>query len=339
MRRAFLKFKPGERNTPVKALSVFSGGLDSMLASELVSRQGIEVTALFFETPFFTSHRARKSAASMDLPIKVIDITERHLEIVKNPKFGHGVNMNPCIDCHALMFRLAGEMLDREKAQFIISGEVLGQRPMSQNRRSLSLVAAESGMKGLLLRPLSAKLLPPTIPEQEGWVDRQELMDFSGRSRKPQMALAQKFHIHDYPAPAGGCLLTDIVFSRRLRDLLKANSNPSPNEIELLKTGRHFRLDKHSKIIVGRNQAENQIIGSLAQRDDLILDTLSVPGPTVLLSGEAGGEIEELAAVIAVSYSDARDDRPGEVVIRKGNIDRIIMVKGKDKKEFKKFMI
>jgi len=310
-----------------------------MLASELIRNQGIEVMALFFETPFFSSHRAKISAASMDLPIKVFDISERHFEIVKNPKYGHGENMNPCIDCHALMFRIAGEMLPREKAQFIISGEVLGQRPMSQNRKALSLVADESGMKGLLLRPLSAKLLPMTIPEKEGWVVREQLMGFSGRSRKPQMELAQKYHIDDYPSPAGGCLLTDIVFSRRLKDLLKADSNPSKKAIELLKTGRHFRLDNQTKMIVGRNQTENQVIRSLSQESDLILDTISVPGPTVLLCGKQTKDLEKLAAVIAVSYSDAKDDNISDVVIQKGNSEKTIKAKGKNKKEFRKFMI
>jgi tRNA U34 2-thiouridine synthase MnmA/TrmU len=331
--------KPIKRKSNLKALSVFSGGLDSILASELIRNQGIEVVAICFETPFFSSHRAKISAASMGLPLKVMDISERHLEIVKNPKYGHGGNMNPCIDCHALMFRIAGEMLPIEKAKFIISGEVLGQRPMSQNRKALSLVAVESGMKGLLLRPLSAKLLPLTIPEKEGWVDREQLMGFSGRSRKPQMKLAQEYQIDDYPSPAGGCLLTDMVFSKRLKDLLTENINPTKNAIELLKTGRHFRLDSHTKIVVGRNQAENQVILSRAQENDLILDTVSVPGPTVLLSGEKTEDLEQLAAVIAVSYSDAKDDELSEVVVREHNKEKTIKIKGKDKKEFKKLMI
>jgi len=310
-----------------------------MLSSELIRDQGVEVVAIFFETPFFSSHRAKISAESMDLPFKVLDITERHFEIVKNPKHGHGENMNPCIDCHALMFRIAGEMLSAEKAQFIISGEVLGQRPMSQNRKALSIVADESGLKGLLLRPLSAKLLPLTIPEKEGWVDREQLMGFSGRSRKPQMALARQYRMDDYPSPAGGCLLTDIVFSNRLKDLLTDNRNPSKKEIELLKTGRHFRLDSQTKLVVGRNQTENQVIRSLSDESDLILDTLSVPGPTVLLSGKKTRDLEKLAAMIAVSYSDAKDDKISEVVIRKGGSEKTIRIKGKDKKEFRKLMI
>jgi tRNA U34 2-thiouridine synthase MnmA/TrmU len=204
----------------MKALCVFSGGLDSMLASELIRAQGIEVLALFFETPFFASPQARKSAESIALPIKVVDITDTHLEMLKNPRHGYGGHMNPCIDCHALMIRTAGEMLEQEGASFIITGEVMGQRPMSQNLKALSMVASESGFQKLILRPLSAKRLPITLPEEEGWVDRERLLGFSGRSRKPQMELAERLHITEYPSPAGGCLLTDEVFSRRLKDPL-----------------------------------------------------------------------------------------------------------------------
>ena len=179
----------------MKALCVFSGGLDSMLAAELIRAQGVDVLALFFETPFFSSKKAKKSALHLDLPLKVIDMTGRHLEVVRSPKHGYGGNMNPCIDCHALMFRIAGEMLEGEGASFVVTGEVLGQRPMSQNKGSLDLVASESGLGGFLMRPLSAKHLPITDPEKRGWVNRNMLMDFQGRSRKPQMELANVLNI------------------------------------------------------------------------------------------------------------------------------------------------
>ena len=175
-----------------------------MLAAELIRAQGIEVLALFFETPFFASPKARKSAQSIDLPIKVVDITDRHMQMLKNPKHGYGGHMNPCIDCHTLMIRIAGEMLEQEGASFIITGEVLGQRPMSQNLKALSMVAFESGFQKLLLRPLSAKRLPVTLPEEKGWVDREKLLGFSGRSRKPQMELARRLDMKDYPSTAGG---------------------------------------------------------------------------------------------------------------------------------------
>src|SRR4030042_2624974 len=206
----------------MKALLVFSGGLDSLLAAQVIRAQDIDVLGLFFETPFFSSEKAKQSAAEIHLPLKIVDLTESHLRIVRKPKHGHGGNMNHCIDCHALMLRSAGDLLEKEEASFIISGEVLGQRPMSQNFKALSIVAKESGFNGLILRPLCAQHLPVTVPEERGWVKREELLSLSGRSRKPQMELAGKLNIRHYPSPAGGCLLTDPVFSRRLRDLFSS---------------------------------------------------------------------------------------------------------------------
>ena len=323
----------------MKALCVFSGGLDSMVATELIRAQGIEVLGLFFETPFFSSPTALRSAQNRNLPIKVIDIWGRHLEILKNPKHGYGENMNPCIDCHTLMIRKAGEMLEEERASFIVTGEVLGQRPMSQNRKSLSIVASESGFEGLILRPLSAKRLPVTIPEERGWVKRDELMGFSGRSRKPQMALAKKLNIEEYPSPAGGCLLTDKEFSRRLRDLLSSDAPFERRDIELLKLGRHFRIGSKTKLIVGRNRNENQTIRSLSKEKDLLLTTVSVPGPTVLASGDITPEVEARAASMTVSYSDAGDDELTELRLTSKGKDKNQMAKGGDKKEFRHYMI
>jgi len=322
----------------MKALSVFSGGLDSILAAEIIRRLGIDVQALFFETPFFTSAKAKETADAVKLPIRIVDITERHLEVVKNPLHGYGGNMNPCIDCHALMFRIAGELMQEEGASFIITGEVLGQRPMSQNRNALSVVEKQSGMERLILRPLSAKHLPMTIPEESGWVKREDLMDFSGRSRKPQMALAKRLNITKYPSPAGGCLLTDEIFSRRLKDLMSFNPLFEMREIELLKTGRHFRINPKTKLIVGRKEDENDAIALLAKEDDLLLTTPSVPGPDVLVTGAITPAVEELAAVITVSYSDAKT---GETLINikhKGK-DKLIMSRGREKEALKKYMI
>lgn len=217
----------------MKALSVFSGGLDSMLATQLIRAQNIDVQAIFFETPFFSPNKAAKSAETIGVPFTVIDITEEHLEIVKKPVHGHGGNMNPCIDCHALMFRTALKMLEQENAGFIFTGEVLGQRPMSQNRKALDIIEKEVGVEGLVVRPLSAKCLPVTIPEKKGWIDREKLMGLSGRSRKPQIKLAEEFNIKEYPSPAGGCLLTDKIFSNRLRDLFSSENGFEIREIEL----------------------------------------------------------------------------------------------------------
>ncbi len=310
-----------------------------MLAAALIRAQGIDVLALFFETPFFTSPQARKSARSIDLPLKVIDITTKHLEMLQNPKHGYGVNLNPCIDCHALMLRSAGEMLSEEGARFIISGEVLGQRPMSQNRKALSIVAAESGFEGLILRPLSAKRLPLTIPEESGWVNRDELMGFAGRSRKPQMTLAQRFGIAEYPSPAGGCLLTDKVFSRRLMDLGGLHPEHGLRDIELLKLGRHFRIGPRTKLVVGRNEAENQAIESMAKDDDLLLRTVSIPGPTVLAVGELAPEWAQMAVAITVAYSDADDDELTEVRLTGRGPDRVAQTRKVGKEAFKGFMI
>jgi tRNA-specific 2-thiouridylase len=323
----------------MRALSVFSGGLDSILAAEVIRAQDIEVLALYFETPFFPSAKARKSAAAINLPIKVIDIFEDHIEIVKKPRHGYGENMNPCIDCHTLMFSKAGEMLEKEGADFVITGEVLGQRPMSQNRGSLARIASESGYDGLILRPLSAKLLPATIPEQKGWVNREALMDWSGRTRKPQMALAKDLNIKDYPSPAGGCLLTDGIFSRRLRDLFHTESHLDRRDIELLKLGRLFRLGPRTRLIVGRNRKENQAIQSLSTGDDVLLRTVSVPGPTVLVLGEFNDEWLGLAAAITVSYSDADDDDMTEVRMTGKGMDRVFPSKGRGKDSFKGYMI
>jgi len=323
----------------MKALCVYSGGLDSMLAAELIRAQGIDVLALFFETPFFTSEKAGKSAREMGLSFKVVNITKRHLEIVKHPKHGYGNNMNPCIDCHALMFRIAGEMLEQEGADFVFSGEVLGQRPMSQNKRSLSLVALESGLEGLLLRPLSAKNLPPTIPEKKRWVMRDLLMDFRGRSRKPQIELAKNLDISEYPSPAGGCLLTENAFSLRLKDLLSARHDPDLGEIEVLKLGRHFRLDIQTKAVVGRNKRENEALTALKNNKDILLVSMSVPGPTVLVSGDYSNESLELAAEITVAYSDAKIGENISVRVIGGLDDEISVTGVRDKAEFRSYMI
>ena len=323
----------------MKAICVFSGGLDSILAAELIRAQDIDVLALFFETPFFKADRAMVSARSMNLPFKVVDITKRHLEVVKHPKHGYGGNMNPCIDCHALMFRIAGEMLESEDATFIFSGEVMGQRPMSQNKKALALVAKESGLNELLLRPLSAKCLPPTIPEKEGWVKRENLKGFQGRSRKPQMSMAADLAINDYPAPAGGCLLTERGFSRRLKDLLTSNPEVIVPQLEILKLGRHFRLNDHVKIVVGRNKRENEKMKALAVKEDIILNTVSVPGPTVLMSGDLlAGSIPQ-AVQITLSYSDAQEGEIQDVRVVGPGVNRVLTGTVPDKVIFKELMI
>jgi len=323
----------------MKALCVYSGGLDSSLAAAVIRAQSVEVLALFFETPFFSSGRAKKSARASGLPFRVVNITDRHLQILKNPRHGYGQHMNPCIDCHTLMFRIAGELLEEEGAQFVVTGEVLGQRPMSQNKGALNLIARESGLGERLLRPLSAKHLPITLPEKEGWVDREKLLDFKGRTRKPQMALAEQLNLTDYPAPAGGCLLTEKGFSNRLRDLLSSKADPEVRELELLKIGRHFRVAPHCKLIVGRNKRENDTIEALAGDQDLIFATVSVPGPVVLVSGKDCGDFLSLAAAVTAAYSDAQGQEEVGLRAGKGRFERRMVVTAGDKAEFRDFIL
>jgi tRNA U34 2-thiouridine synthase MnmA/TrmU len=323
----------------MKALAVFSGGLDSLLAAQLIRAQGIDVLALFFETPFFRSRKARQYASQIDLPLRVVDITGPHLDMVMEPKHGYGENMNPCIDCHALMIRTAGDLLEEEGARFIVTGEVLGQRPMSQNRKALAVVEAESGYPRLVLRPLSAKRLPPTLPEEEGWVDREALKGFSGRSRKPQMALARELGVRDYPSPAGGCLLTDQTFSTRLRDLFRTELRPRVRDIEALKVGRHFRVGPSAKVIVGRNKRENQDLQALANREDTLIRPVGVPGPTALVPGGAERQEMETAAVITAAYSDVKEGQRAEIRLENADGETLLSVPARPKETFRGLMI
>ncbi len=217
--------------------------------------------------------------------------------------------MNPCIDCHTLMLKIAGRRMDQEGADFIFTGEVLGQRPMSQGKQSLYVVAKNAGFPDRILRPLSAKLLEETAPEREGKVDRSLLCDIQGRGRKRQMEMAVHYGIASYPAPAGGCLLTDPVFSRRLRDLFEHHPDYRIRDIELLKAGRHFRLDEKTKAIVGRNAMDNHTIERLTARDDALIHIAQVPGPAALVPGGGDGDTRRLAAGLCARYSDAPRDR------------------------------
>jgi len=242
------------------ALFLFSGGLDSILAVKLLQEQGIKVAGLTFVSYFFNSDLAKESAKNLDIKLKIIDFSDEHLDMVKNPQYGYGKAINPCIDCHILMLKKAKEI--SEKFDFVATGEVLGERPMSQNKRALELIAEQSGLKDYLLRPLSAQLLEPTVPEKNGLVARNKLLDISGRSRKRQIVLAKKWGIKEYPTPAGGCLLTDFQFGRRLKELFKQWPDCRGDDVRLLKLGRHFWV-KDNKIIVGRNQTENKEIKKL----------------------------------------------------------------------------
>ena len=295
------------------AYGIFSGGLDSLLAALLLMDQKIDVRLLTFFTPFFSEKRALESARSIGLEAMVVDLTLDHLTMMQGPKHGFGRLMNPCIDCHALMFRRAGEIMAAAGADFLFSGEVLGQRPKSQNRRALDIVAKESGFAQYILRPLSAQVLPPTDMEKNGLVDRAGLKGFTGRTRKPQMELAEHFGLKNYPTPAGGCLLTDPVYSRRLKELYEINVKLDPHELGFLTTGRHFRLPGGSKLVVGRNQAENQILERIRDARDPYIKTIDHPGPVVVMvrpvwkdESDRQGDLR-LAAEITLAYSDASE--------------------------------
>ncbi len=309
----------------MKAVSLISGGLDSTLATYLVKQQGIEVIGVNFRTPFCACPAARRGGCAgkeaqkfLKIPLKLIFIGEEMLKIVKNPRFGYGQGLNPCIDCKILMLRKAKKIMEEEGAEFVITGEVLGQRPMSQKREIMELIERESGLEGRILRPLCTRHLPPTIPEREGWVRREELLDIQGRSRKVQMMLAEKIGLKEYPSPAGGCLLTDPTFSRRMRDLMENNPEFGLREVELLKLGRHFRLSSGIKAVVGRNEEENEKIERLRVPEEVVLQVEGGKGAVVLLEARAEkGDMEE-GGKLAAFYSKKREDREVKVLWNKG---------------------
>ncbi len=267
-----------------KALVLLSGGLDSLLAAKLLMEQSIEVTGLVFKSYFFDDSTAKKAAKQLGLPLKTIDFSDEHLELIKNPPRGYGKAANPCIDCHLLMLKRAYEILKREKFDFVATGEVIGERPFSQNKQAMVLIARESGLNDLLLRPLSAKILSPTLPEENGWVNRDKLMNIKGRSRQKQIALAKKYQL-DYPQPGGGCLLCEPEFAKKLFDLLKKKPDCQGKDVILLKLGRHF-WDNHNKIVLGKNEEENNQLEKLAQKGDVLIKPQNFPGPTVFIRGK-----------------------------------------------------
>ncbi len=296
----------------ITALVLISGGLDSVLAAKLLMRSGINVMGITFRTPFFSGDKARRSAENAGIDCREVDITVPHLRMLQAPRYGYGKNMNPCIDCHILMVAEARARMEEWGADFLATGEVLGERPMSQNRSALDLVAKRSGAEGHLLRPLSAKLLEVTVPEQLGWVAREEMLDISGRGRRRQMELATAWGIGEYQTPAGGCLLTDRIFSERLRELIELAPELQSDDIELLKYGRHF-LSGGVKVVVGRNHRENEALERLAGPGDVLMWESSQAGPTALLRGFTE-EVDEAAKVEAARLLGlyGKSKMPGE---------------------------
>ncbi|MBI4777245.1 MAG: tRNA 4-thiouridine(8) synthase ThiI [Deltaproteobacteria bacterium] len=324
----------------IKALGLTSGGLDSTLAALVMKRLGIEVLQICFTTPFFSDENARRMAAQAGLDLESVDITNAHMRMLRSPKYGYGRHMNPCIDCHTLMVRLAGELLAEKKADFVFTGEVLGQRPMSQNRQSLAAVNRGSGLNGLLVRPLSGRLLDPTAAELKGWIDREQLLEFQGRSRKPQMRLAEELNLKWYPAPAGGCLLTQEVFARRLKDLFHyQGEDVDTSEIELLKLGRHLRFNDRVKVVVGRNESENDRMLALRLPQSVVLGTVDIPGPLVVAFRGLDQELFGKAADLCATYSDASRTEAVRVEVRIGSTSQWIQGTRGDRDSYGEFLI
>lgn len=320
------------------AIALFSGGLDSILAVKWMKELGYEVFPLFFAAPYLPPQKALACAEENDIEIDVIDITQAHLQMIQAPLHGFGKHHNPCVDCHALMFRIAGSLLEQYGASFLISGEVLGQRPMSQRRSALHSVANTSGVGDLLVRPLSQKLLPDTKPLREGWVEKEDLLAIHGRGRNAQFDLAQQLGIKSYPPPGGGCLLTDRNFTLRLRDLIE-HKLENPYDIELLRWGRHFRLSPTLKLIVGRDEADNANLDLAAGKADKML-IRDVMGPLGVLTGAPPDEDTlALACSILLAYSRKAPD-PGYVRYRIDSIDeREILVSKADSDTLSKYKI
>ncbi len=311
----------------MKAIALISGGLDSILAAKTAQEEGVRVIPLHFKIPF--SHRDKGVSSrennlisfvknSLGSDLKIFDISNEFLKLLIKPEHGFGANLNPCIDCKIFMLTKTREIMKELDAAFVVTGEVLGQRPMSQHRKALELIEKKSGLEGLLLRPLSAKLLPETTPEKQGWVSREKLLDFSGRSRRPQIKLAQKFGIKDYPNAAGGCLLTDPEFAGRLKELI-AHRQLSLNNIELLKIGRHFRLSEQARLVVGRDEKEGKELENLASAGDyLFFPNEELAGPTSLGRGEFNPDLINLSCSITCRYCDLNGSKEAVIIIKRG---------------------
>lgn len=341
----------------VKAIGLVSGGLDSALAVALLKKQGIELLGLHYFNGFspgalkaevfgadslerMLEKRAQDLGRSLGIPVEVVDISEEYLDLLVSPRHGYGANVNPCIDCRIYMLKKTKARMERDGACFVFTGEVLGQRPMSQHRRAMNTVERESSLKGLLLRPLCAKLLPTTIPETEGWVSREGLFDIQGRSRKRQMKLAEELGLTGYSSPAGGCTLTDENYARKFKDLLDHKKQPalSRKEAILLSIGRHMRLSPRIKIVVGREEAENHYL-ERHWGDCWLAMTLDHPGPTVLIQGDPAEKDLETAAAITARYSDAKYLERVRVEVRKGDTERILHVAPLSDEELERYRI
>ena len=329
-----------------KIVALLSGGLDSQLAVRMMQKQGFEVEAVAIKTPFcdFDCGRGcgfeiRERADELNVKLKTVYLGDEYIDMLKHPKHGFGAGMNPCIDCRAMMFKAAKKHMEDIGAEFVISGEVVGQRPMSQHRPALRTIEKESELGDKIVRPLSAALLPETAPERDGLIRREDLGMIKGRSRKPQLQMAKEFGIQDPPNAGGGCLLTDPAFGKRAIDLFNHTETPTINDIDLLKVGRHFRLDDNAKLIVGRNHDENQVITSLALPEDIVLETIDHLGPSSMIRGTNAKLYVDFGASVTIRYSDAPRDTQCKVSIVSGDSQVQVDAKAATEDDYLKFRI
>jgi tRNA-specific 2-thiouridylase len=326
----------------LKAVGLFSGGLDSILAVKIMLNQGIEVVGLNFTLPFHQpssdkNNQVIKAARALRIPIKTFDIGLEYIKIIRNAKYGFGSGMNPCIDCKIYMIKKAKLYVEKIGAKFLFTGEVLGERPMSQNIRALKIIEKETGLEDKIVRPLSAKLLPETEAEKNGWVNRELLFDIRGRSRKMQIMLAKKYGINDYSTPAGGCLLTYKEYASKIEDLIQNKSRIKLNDIHLLRIGRHFRYRKN-KIIVGRDEKENNNLLELKNKSDYYFEASNVGSPIAILQGIKNNRAITLAAQLTARYSDAEEE-PIPVKYYLGGSEHLIKVKSMDENKLNELKI
>jgi tRNA-specific 2-thiouridylase len=327
-----------------KVVALLSGGLDSQLAIKMMQKQGFEVSAVAIKTPFcdFDCGRGcgfeiRERADDLNVNLKTVYLGDEYIEMLKHPKHGIGAGFNPCIDCRSMMFDAAKKHMEEIGAEFIISGEVLGQRPMSQHAPALRTIEKESDLVGKIVRPLSAALLPETDPEKNGLIKRENLGMIKGRQRKIQLQMAKEYGIENPPNAGGGCLLTEPQFGVKAKDLFSHTENPTINDIDLLKIGRHFRLDEQTKFIVGRNKDENEMIKAIALPGDILLEAKDFVGPVSILRGSNAKEHLKFASSVTLRYSDAPNNEQAIVSIKDNDLVEEIASKSAEEESYIQF--
>jgi tRNA U34 2-thiouridine synthase MnmA/TrmU len=329
-----------------KVVALLSGGLDSQLAVRMMQEQGFDVSAVAIKTPFcdFDCGRGcgfeiRERADDLNVNLKTVYLGDEYIEMLKHPKHGIGAGFNPCVDCRSMMFEAAKKHMDEIGAEFIISGEVLGQRPMSQHAPALRTIEKDTCLLGKIVRPLSAGLLPETDPEKEGLIKRENLGMIKGRTRKAQLEMAKKYGIENPPNAGGGCLLTDPAFGLRAKDLFEHIENPTINDIDLLKIGRHLRLDEKTKLVIGRNKDENEMIKAIALPDDVLLEARDHMGPVSILRGKNADKHISFASSVTLRYSDAPKDEQNYVRVIKDKVQDEVIANSAKEESYIKFRI